>query len=154
MAELLLPLILVLLIGVALAFSIKKISDYYYSHYKFSIWAGVFIILIAGLFLFISVSATTKAGYAFFQIGGLFMIAFVCIQNVRLSTTLMGILAFVLQIFLAISFFALFLVYFSRRIINLILGKRTIFSHIEPGVAFGFHAGEPMRYYFSLHLKQ
>lgn len=153
MAEFVLLILFVILISVVFAKSIQRVNDYYVNHFSFSIWAGTLLLIPAFICLMIASYAYTKAISSLLQIIGLSLVAFVCIQDVRLSTLPFGIIAFLIQTILFFSLFAFVLFAIARFIINRLLGKKSIMSRLEPGFIWQFSPSEPIRYYFSLHIK-
>ncbi len=153
MAEIILLLAGFIAFGILMVTVIKRIDNYFIERYSFSIWAGAFVLFSSLLLLYIAMTAKTHVVYMLFRIIGIGLLAFVLIRNIRLSTLIMGVIAFILQFFLAISIAAIALTILARYIANRVLGKRTAFSHVQPVLTLDFMRGEPIRYYFSFLIK-
>ena len=154
MAEIILILAALIAFGVIIVIVIKRIDDYYIERYSFSIWAGAFVLLLSLLLLYIAMTARTYLVYELFRITGIILLVFVLIRNMRLSTIIMGVVAFVIQFFMAISLVAIALTMIARYIANRILGRRTVLSRIQPVITLSFIRGEPIRHYFSFIIRQ
>lgn len=148
MTEPLLLILLVLILGVSLVYVIKQVSDYYVGRYHFSIWAGVLLMTIAFLALGLVSGARERFTAYFLTILASGLLLFTLVQDIRLASFGMGLLAFILQFFLTISLIAIALVVFARWIMNRVLGKRSL--SINPGLAIGLNTGDPFRLFFTV----
>lgn len=153
MAELILFLLLLLLIASLLIRSVKAISDYYMLHYSFSVWAGALLIFISFLLFALASISSTRFCFSICIIVALFLIIFTLVQDVRLSTMLKGVGVFLFQIIITILCIPMLLTIFTRRVFNLVLGRKTIASRISPGLVLGLNTGAPFMYFFTLGLK-
>lgn len=153
MTEALLILFFVLLLGTLLVYGVKQVSDYYVLKYHFSLWAGVLLFAIAfGCFALIPGASQQITVYFLLSLG-IVIILFTLIQDVRLSSLGMGLLAFVLQFILVISIVSIVLFFIARWTMNKVLGHRPYYS-INPGIVLGLNAGEPFRCFFSISRNQ
>ncbi len=154
MPEIILFLLAVFAVGVAVVIGIRAVSDYYATHYSFSIWAGTFILFFAFIILAVALVYNTPDSIAseILEVISLSAIVFVCIQDIRLSTLLRGLAAFILQILIAVSLWAIALIMIARFIANLLLGRRGR-RHIQPGIMLGLYPGQPIRRFFTLNIR-
>lgn len=99
---------------------VRNISAYYRDRFRFSIWSGVFILLLAIALLILAGSSSTGTGVFIVELIAAGLAALVIYKDVRLAGFGWGVLAVGLQVLFAVSFLFmltfLLIGYFIRRI--------------------------------------
>lgn len=151
MAEAVLLLVAVLLLGSLAIRLVKKASDYYVNHYGFSLWAGAILIIVSLAFSILSAMSKTHISQSICTIAGLFLALFTLVQDIRLSSFPKGFGAFIIQIIIALFCVSMLFVLLARSIINRIVGRPSDLHRINPGVALGLYPGAPFRCFFTFN---
>ena len=149
MTEPILAIVAIFIIGISLLFIVKELSNYYATKYHFSLWAGVLLMSIAAILMALISGASQMTTVHFLVILSSGLVLFTLIQDIRLSNTGMGIVAFIVQFLLTISLFAIILTIIARWIMNRVLGRSRNWE-INPRVLFGLNSGESFRCFFTI----
>lgn len=127
---------------------IKKVTEYYVRRFAFNIWAGTCLLMVGIIILLISGYANTKEARILLQIAGFFALAYVIIQDVRLSNLPMGLIAFIVQVFLAMSILTIFMFIAISLLINHMLARKRFTSQIQPIFLLGIRVDELFARFF------
>ncbi len=149
MTESILAIVAIFIVGISLLYVIKELSDYYVTKYHFSLWCGVLLMSVAVILMILITGASQMTTVHFLVIIASGLVLFTLIQDIRLSSIGMGIVAFIVQFLLTISLFAIILTLIARWIMNKAFGKGNNWQ-INSGVLIGLHSGEPFRYFFTI----
>ena len=149
MAEVILIIATIVIAGALLIHLIQRVTKYYYERFRLNLWIGVMVICLSFVLLIIAGNTVDeKIQYTVVTLATL-LLMFTIVQDIRLSSFIMGIMAFLLQIAFSIIFVAIVISILLRIVTNRLLGKRI---RIEPGlgIPIGTKFLGDMRCFFSL----
>jgi len=123
-----------LVLGVFATISIIiKISTFYRLRYRFSIWSGVFFLLIVIVFLLLG-AYSTGISSNILVISSATLCIFTIIQDIRLSNTTHGLLGFCFQVVLVLLLLFILLMMLVHGIANIVVHKTRSLTKPNVGI--------------------
>lgn len=139
MTELLIILLCLFAGFIASVSIITKISIHYRTHYGFSIWSGVIILLVAFVILLMCNFQSNEGSiFSFVLSGGLCL--FTLAQDIRLCGWLYGMLGMAFQIIMTMLIFVFVLIIIARII------ARMIFRRTRSSPTSFYNAAQELQY--------